>query len=91
MLALLHLQGVFPQREILQPTVVDTTSFVAWKEEAFALWKMWAGLYDEDSESANVLLEVQATYWLMHIVENDFVNGDIFKAFDAVDWGSIAQ
>jgi len=79
--------GVFPQREIMQPTVVDAASFMIWKDEAFGLWKMWSGLYGEDSESARVLEEVHSTYWLMNIVENDFVNGDVFKAFDAVDWG----
>merc|ERR1719487_2902738 len=30
--------GVFPGREIQQPTVVDAASFRAWKDEAFALW-----------------------------------------------------
>lgn len=71
----------------MQPTVVDAASFMIWKDEAFGLWKMWSGLYGEDSESARVLEEVHSTYWLMNIVENDFVNGDVFKAFDAVDWG----
>ena len=26
--------GVFPDREVMQPTVVDFKSFVAWKDEA---------------------------------------------------------
>ncbi|RHY89364.1 hypothetical protein DYB35_007802 [Aphanomyces astaci] len=30
--------GVFPGKEIIQPTVVDTASFAAWKDEAFELW-----------------------------------------------------
>lgn len=30
--------GVFPEREVIQPTVVDTFSFRAWKDEAFELW-----------------------------------------------------
>lgn len=30
--------GVFPGREIVQPTVVDPASFRTWKEEAFELW-----------------------------------------------------
>lgn len=30
--------GVFPGREIIQPTVVDSSSFLAWKTEAFELW-----------------------------------------------------
>ena len=31
--------GVFPGKEILQPTVVDSNTFLVWKDEAFALWK----------------------------------------------------
>lgn len=31
--------GVFPGREVIQPTVVDPSSFRAWKEEAFELWR----------------------------------------------------
>jgi len=30
--------GVFPGREILQPTVVDPISFRVWKDEAFRQW-----------------------------------------------------
>ncbi|CAI5722244.1 unnamed protein product [Peronospora destructor] len=30
--------GVFPNKEILQPTIVDSSSFLVWKDEAFALW-----------------------------------------------------
>jgi len=40
--------GVFPGREIIQPTVVDTESFVTWKEEAFDIWlTAWASIYQE--------------------------------------------
>ena len=30
--------GVFPGREVLQPTVVDPISFRVWKDEAFRQW-----------------------------------------------------
>lgn len=47
--------GVFPGREILQPTVVDPESFLVWKDEAFALWNVqWAKLYPENSRSREV-------------------------------------
>merc|ERR1712182_136621 len=29
--------GIFPGKEVVQPTVVDTQSFMAWKDEAFEL------------------------------------------------------
>ena len=30
--------GVFPGREIVQPTIADYKTFLIWKDEAFALW-----------------------------------------------------
>ena len=38
--------GVFPNKEILQPTIFDSDTFVVWSEEAFQLWtSAWASLY----------------------------------------------
>ncbi|KAI8870171.1 methylenetetrahydrofolate reduct [Ramicandelaber brevisporus] len=39
--------GVFPGKEIIQPTIVEVVSFLAWKDEAFELWSAWARLFDE--------------------------------------------
>ena len=37
-----HVAGKYdhllPGREVMQPTVVDTQSFMVWKEKAFSLW-----------------------------------------------------
>ena len=59
--------GVFPGREIIQPTVVDTESFTAWKDEAFELWlAQWAAIYDgerdteADAVARGLIKEVQA-------------------------------
>jgi methylenetetrahydrofolate reductase (NADPH) len=77
--------GVFPGQQVLQPTVVDNDAFVCWKDEAFALWRsQWQTLYPEDSQAWAVLQEIQDSYWLVNVVDNDFVNGDIFKALEAV-------
>ena len=43
--------GVFPCREIIQPTVVDTASFRVWSEEAFELWRMWENIYKKGPTS----------------------------------------
>lgn len=32
--------GVFPAKEIIQPTVVDPASFMIWKDEAFELYAL---------------------------------------------------
>jgi len=72
--------GVFPRQEIVQPTIVDTRSFFIWKDEAFSLWiDDWANIYDAKSESYKLLNEVYNTYYLVNIVDNDFVDGDILK------------
>ena len=72
--------GVFPRQEIVQPTIVDTRSFLIWKDEAFSLWiDDWANIYDAESESYKLLNEVYNTYYLVNIVDNNFVDGDILK------------
>jgi len=74
--------GVFPGKEIIQPTVVDAKTFLVWKDEAFGIWRhAWASLYLEDSPSRRVLNEMHDAYWLMHIIENEYHHGDIFAIF----------
>ncbi|CAN8267914.1 unnamed protein product [Cochlearia groenlandica] len=52
--------GVFPCKEIIQPTIVDANSFKVWREEAFEIWSTsWANLYPQaDHLSINLLEEV---------------------------------
>jgi len=76
--------GVFPSKEIKQPTVVDPDSFVAWKDEAFALWAQWASLYQEGSASHKLLADMINSYFLVNIVDNNFIDGDIFAVFNEI-------
>lgn len=80
--------GVFPGREIIQPTVVDTNAFVSvWKDEAFALWKsQWQSLYDKTAAAASwaLIQEIHETYYLVSVVDNNFVTGDIYALFDRI-------
>nr|GLL47865.1 methylenetetrahydrofolate reductase 1-like [Ipomoea trifida]GMD91008.1 probable methylenetetrahydrofolate reductase [Ipomoea batatas]GME04631.1 probable methylenetetrahydrofolate reductase [Ipomoea batatas] len=74
--------GVFPAKEIIQPTVVDPASFMIWKDEAFETWsKGWGQLYPESDLSRKLLEEVQRTYFLVSLVDNDYVHGDLFAIF----------
>ncbi|CAI5980144.1 unnamed protein product [Closterium sp. NIES-65] len=71
--------GVFPGREVVQPTVADFMSFLAWKEEAFGAWvDDWAGLYKEEDEGTplakKLLQEIHDTYYLVSVVDNDYVS-----------------
>ncbi|XP_062170407.1 methylenetetrahydrofolate reductase (NADH) 2-like [Alnus glutinosa] len=74
--------GVFPAKEIIQPTVVDPTSFQVWKDEAFEIWSRgWACLYPEGDPSRKLLEEVQSSYFLVSLVDNDYIHGDLFAVF----------
>lgn len=64
--------GVFPGRELIQPTILEKVSFLAWKDEAFHLWGKWADLYDEGSDSNKLLKNIESSYWLCCVVDNNF-------------------
>uniref|UniRef100_A0A3B4BGP2 Methylenetetrahydrofolate reductase (NADPH) n=1 Tax=Periophthalmus magnuspinnatus TaxID=409849 RepID=A0A3B4BGP2_9GOBI len=65
--------GIFPGREIVQPTVVDPVSFMFWKDEAFALWiEQWAKLYEDESPSRMIIKYIHDNYFLVNLVDNDF-------------------
>ncbi|GAV67185.1 MTHFR domain-containing protein [Cephalotus follicularis] len=77
--------GVFPAKEIIQPTVVDPASFVVWKDEAFEIWSRgWANLYPEGDPSRKLLEEVQSSYYLVSLVDNDYIHGDVFAVFSDI-------
>lgn len=68
--------GVFPNREILQPTIFDPDIFLVWAEEAFSLWSsMWLNLYDFGSESYELVENIRDTYYLVAIIDNEFTDG----------------
>ncbi|XP_061353076.1 methylenetetrahydrofolate reductase (NADH) 2-like [Gastrolobium bilobum] len=74
--------GVFPAKEIIQPTIVDPVSFHVWKDEAFEIWSRgWASLYPEGDASRKLVEEVGGSYFLVSLVDNDYVSGDLFAVF----------
>ncbi|KAJ1434432.1 FAD-linked oxidoreductase-like protein [Ochromonadaceae sp. CCMP2298] len=77
--------GVFPNREILQPTVFDHDSFVVWSEEVFQLWtKSWASLYDDETDSSALLYSIHDSYYLVAIIDNDYVESGLFDIFEEI-------
>ncbi|KAI8097425.1 methylenetetrahydrofolate reductase-domain-containing protein [Halteromyces radiatus] len=64
--------GVFPGKEIVQPTLIERANFESWNEEAFGLWKEWEQQYAPDSASAALLKKVGDSYWLVNVVHNDY-------------------
>ena len=69
--------GVFPNREILQPTIFDPDTFLIWAEEAFSLWtSMWLNLYEFGSTSFDLIENIRDTYCLVAIIDNDFMSSN---------------
>jgi len=72
--------GVFPGEKIKQPTIVDAMSFMIWKDEAFSLWiNDWAFIYEKDSISYSIINNIYENYFLVNIVDNDFISSNMIK------------
>lgn len=86
--------GVFPGKEIAQPTVVDPISFESWKDEAFDLWQQqWGRLYPNGSASKLVIESIYKNYYLVNLVDNDFIKGNcLWEALEnTVRWRELQQ
>ena len=59
--------GVFPGKEIVQPTIVETISFLAWKDEAYHLGIDWAKCYPASSPSRQLIDKIMDTWYLINI------------------------
>lgn len=80
--------GVFPGEEIIQPTIVEKVSFLAWKDEIYRLLIEWAkifqseisresGIDGEQSHSFSKFLHgFRNNYCLCNIVNNNFTDKD---------------
>lgn len=66
--------GVFPDREILQTTIIEEESFKAWRDEAFSIWLEWGKLYKKDSASWKLIQNVHSSYCLVSVVCHDYRN-----------------
>ena len=64
---------------------MDPEIFEVWKDEAFSLWlSEWATLYNEESRSSELIHEIHNTYYLVNVVDHNFIDGDIFEIFDVI-------
>lgn len=74
--------GIYPGKEVIQPTIVEKISFLAWKDEVFTLASEWSKCYPEDSKSRAVIQDMAENWYLINIVHNDFQAPDaIFEVF----------
>lgn len=66
--------GVFPLKEVLQPTIIDFESFKAWNEEAFLLWLEWARCYKKNTKTYELLNSIYDNYYLVSLVHHNYVD-----------------
>lgn len=59
--------GVFPGKEIVQPTIVETVSFLAWKDEAFRFGTDWAHCHPAQSVSRELINSIMDHWYLVNI------------------------
>ncbi|ERS97784.1 methylenetetrahydrofolate reductase [Sporothrix schenckii ATCC 58251] len=64
--------GVFPGKEIVQPTIVESISFLAWKDEAFQLGADWSRCFEAGSPSRTLIRGMMDEWHIVTIVNNDF-------------------
>lgn len=77
--------GIYPGKEVIQPTIVEKISFLAWKDEAFRLGSEWVHCFEQNSSSRKLVGEIVDSWYLLNIVHNDFQNPlAIFKVFDGI-------
>ncbi|KAK5075511.1 methylenetetrahydrofolate reductase (NAD(P)H) met13 [Lithohypha guttulata] len=82
--------GIFPNREVVQPTIVETVSFLAWKDEAFRLGEDWSKCYPAGSGTRRLISRIMDECYLMNIVDNDFhKTNEIFKVFEGLEVSDI--
>lgn len=81
--------GVFPGKEIAQPTIIEEESFKAWRDEAFGIWAEWEMLFPKGSPTGKLLRRIGDERWLVTVVHHDYKDTEALWKFlvgrDAVD------
>ncbi len=77
--------GVFPSREVQQPTIFDPETFQVWRKEAFSMWlTFWASLHDEESPSYKTLHDIHDSFYLVAIVCNNFLSDSLWLVLNGM-------
>ncbi len=54
------------------------------QDEAFSLWETeWASIYKDDSTGHQIIQNIVECWYLVSVVENDYIKGDLFRVFSA--------
>ena len=64
--------GVFPDHDILTPSIVDAEMFQSWSQEVYQLLQSrWGSLYDSGSRSAEIINKIVSSYCHVSLVNTD--------------------
>ena len=74
--------GIFVSKEVIQPTIAETISFLAWKDEAYRLGEDWAKCHEANSPSRHLIQRVMDDWYLVNIGKNYIC----FVRFDVSSW-----
>lgn len=56
------------------------------QDEAFSLWTSeWGSLYEKGSRSSQIIEEIAGTWYLVSVVDNDYVSGNLFGLLTSAD------
>ncbi|WEJ95886.1 methylenetetrahydrofolate reductase (NAD(P)H) met13 [Yamadazyma tenuis] len=93
--------GVFPGEEIVQPTIVERNSFLAWKDEAYSLITEWVRIFESNlakdflkGKEAQVQTSIEffksfeTDFVLCNIVNNNFTDDakELFGVFEGLQF-----
>ncbi|RMD40924.1 hypothetical protein DV735_g4206, partial [Chaetothyriales sp. CBS 134920] len=67
--------GVFPGKEIVTPTFIESESFRAWSDEAFAIWAEWRRCFPRGSDEEKFLERMRQNSVLVNVVGHDYIGG----------------
>ncbi|KAG7801588.1 hypothetical protein KL944_003320 [Ogataea haglerorum] len=82
--------GCFPGTEVIQPTIVERISFLAWKDELFSILDKWLSIFKHEkaTQASDFLSSLCDSFTLVTVVDNDYVkspNTRIFELFQDID------
>jgi methylenetetrahydrofolate reductase (NADPH) len=74
--------GVFPGKEIVQPTIVERVSFMAWKDEFYRLGQDWAECHPASSPTRYLIEDLMDTWYLVNIGKCDNPSAYYIPSYD---------
>ena len=80
--------GIFASKEVIQPTIVETISFLAWKDEAYRLGEDWAKCHAQNSPSRRFIQDIMDGWYLVNIGEFELsirILGPVLISFPIVN------